>query len=94
MNPVCSVWCILIILIPHHLYVKVVSTRILRDTNQQSRGVGFARMESRDKCEQIIRSIMMTMIIIMMKMMIKHINNDDTNMESRDKCEQIIRLLS
>ena len=34
---------------------QVVSTRILRDTNQQSRGVGFARMESRDKCEQIIR---------------------------------------
>lgn len=35
-------------------YGQVVSTRILRDTNQQSRGVGFARMESRDKCEQII----------------------------------------
>lgn len=35
-------------------YGQVVSTRILRDTNQQSRGVGFARMESREKCEQII----------------------------------------
>lgn len=35
-------------------YGQVVSTRILRDTSQQSRGVGFARMESRDKCEQII----------------------------------------
>jgi len=33
---------------------QVVSTRILRDTNQQSRGVGFARMESREKCEAII----------------------------------------
>lgn len=31
-----------------------VATRILRDTSQQSRGVGFARMESRDKCEIII----------------------------------------
>jgi len=35
-------------------YGQVVSTRILRDTSQQSRGVGFARMESRDKCEHII----------------------------------------
>jgi len=35
-------------------YGQVVSTRILRDTSQQSRGVGFARMESRDKCEIII----------------------------------------
>jgi len=35
-------------------YGQVVSTRILRDANQQSRGVGFARMESREKCEQII----------------------------------------
>jgi len=35
-------------------YGQVVSTRILRDTNQQSRGVGFARMESREKCEQIL----------------------------------------
>merc|ERR1719418_90760 len=35
-------------------YGRVVSTRILRDANQQSRGVGFARMESREKCEQII----------------------------------------
>ena len=28
-------------------YGQVVSTRILRDTNQQSRGVGFARYTSR-----------------------------------------------
>jgi len=35
-------------------YGQVISTRILRDSNQQSRGVGFARMESREKCEQII----------------------------------------
>lgn len=35
-------------------YGQVVSTRILRDANQQSRGVGFARMESREKCDQII----------------------------------------
>jgi len=35
-------------------YGQVVSTRILRDSNQQSRGVGFARMESREKCEQIL----------------------------------------
>jgi len=35
-------------------YGQVISTRILRDANQQSRGVGFARMESREKCEQII----------------------------------------
>lgn len=34
---------------------QVVSTRILRDTNGHSKGVGFARMESREKCEQIIQ---------------------------------------
>ncbi|XP_058054272.1 protein alan shepard isoform X3 [Anopheles bellator] len=36
-------------------YGQVISTRILRDQNAQSKGVGFARMESRDKCEQIIQ---------------------------------------
>ncbi|GBP65411.1 Protein alan shepard [Eumeta japonica] len=36
---------------------QVVSTRILRDTHGQSKGVGFARMESREKCEQIIQVI-------------------------------------
>uniref|UniRef100_A0A8C2EMS1 RNA binding motif, single stranded interacting protein 1a n=1 Tax=Cyprinus carpio TaxID=7962 RepID=A0A8C2EMS1_CYPCA len=30
---------------------QVVSTRILRDTNGVSRGVGFARMESTEKCD-------------------------------------------
>ncbi|KAK6620448.1 hypothetical protein RUM44_006849 [Polyplax serrata] len=36
-------------------YGQVISTRILRDTTTgQSKGVGFARMESKDKCEQII----------------------------------------
>ncbi|KAK3862023.1 hypothetical protein Pcinc_032079 [Petrolisthes cinctipes] len=34
---------------------QVISTRILRDNNVQSRGVGFARMESREKCELIIQ---------------------------------------
>ncbi|KAH9372176.1 hypothetical protein HPB48_011703 [Haemaphysalis longicornis] len=33
---------------------SVISTRILRDNAAQSRGVGFARMESKEKCEQII----------------------------------------
>ncbi|XP_063974335.1 protein alan shepard isoform X2 [Diachasmimorpha longicaudata] len=33
---------------------QVISTRILRDTCGQSKGVGFARMESKEKCEQII----------------------------------------
>ncbi|GAB6032477.1 hypothetical protein CHUAL_011108 [Chamberlinius hualienensis] len=32
----------------------VISTRILRDASSQSRGVGFARMESKEKCEHII----------------------------------------
>ncbi|CAB3361765.1 Hypothetical predicted protein, partial [Cloeon dipterum] len=36
-------------------YGQVISTRILRDTNGQSKGVGFARMESKEKCEQIIQ---------------------------------------
>ncbi|XP_055603557.1 protein alan shepard isoform X3 [Uranotaenia lowii] len=36
-------------------YGQVISTRILRDQNTQSKGVGFARMESREKCEQIIQ---------------------------------------
>ncbi|XP_017956179.1 protein alan shepard isoform X11 [Drosophila navojoa] len=34
---------------------QVVSTRILRDQQMNSKGVGFARMESREKCEQIIQ---------------------------------------
>ncbi|XP_062709089.1 protein alan shepard isoform X4 [Aedes albopictus] len=36
-------------------YGQVISTRILRDQNAQSKGVGFARMESREKCETIIQ---------------------------------------
>ncbi|XP_062137173.1 protein alan shepard isoform X12 [Drosophila sulfurigaster albostrigata] len=36
-------------------YGQVVSTRILRDQQMNSKGVGFARMESREKCEQIIQ---------------------------------------
>jgi len=35
-------------------YGQVVSTRILRDPDGVSKGVGFARMESKEKCEQII----------------------------------------
>ncbi|XP_067287181.1 RNA-binding motif, single-stranded-interacting protein 2 isoform X2 [Pseudorasbora parva] len=34
---------------------QVISTRILRDVNGTSRGVGFARMESTEKCEAIIQ---------------------------------------
>lgn len=34
---------------------QVISTRILRDNNVQSKGVGFARMESPEKCELIIQ---------------------------------------
>ncbi|XP_073433012.1 RNA-binding motif, single-stranded-interacting protein 2 isoform X5 [Dendrobates tinctorius] len=33
---------------------QVISTRILRDANGTSRGVGFARMESTEKCEAVI----------------------------------------
>lgn len=35
-------------------YGTVISTRILRNQDGISRGVGFARMESKEKCEQII----------------------------------------
>ncbi|KAG8315782.1 RNA-binding motif, single-stranded-interacting protein 1 [Homalodisca vitripennis] len=35
-------------------YGQVVSTRILRDPDGVSKGVGFARMESKEKCELII----------------------------------------
>ncbi|EFA07784.2 Protein alan shepard-like Protein [Tribolium castaneum] len=35
-------------------YGQVISTRILRDSMGISKGVGFARMENKDKCEQII----------------------------------------
>ncbi|XP_072330562.1 RNA-binding motif, single-stranded-interacting protein 1-like isoform X5 [Scyliorhinus torazame] len=35
-------------------YGQVISTRILRDANGTSRGVGFARMESTEKCEAVI----------------------------------------
>ncbi|XP_013864617.1 RNA-binding motif, single-stranded-interacting protein 2 isoform X2 [Austrofundulus limnaeus] len=34
---------------------QVISTRVLRDANGTSRGVGFARMESTEKCEAIIQ---------------------------------------
>lgn len=37
-------------------YGHVISTRILKDTTGTSKGVGFARMESKDKCEQIIQT--------------------------------------
>lgn len=37
-------------------YGMVISTRVLRNQDGQSRGVGFARMESREKCEQIIQA--------------------------------------
>ncbi len=33
---------------------QVISTRILRDNTGLSRGVGFCRMESKEKCDQII----------------------------------------
>lgn len=36
-------------------YGSVISTRILRDSSMQSRGVGFARMDSREMCELIIQ---------------------------------------
>lgn len=32
----------------------VISVRILRDQNKQSRGVGFARMNDRGLCQEII----------------------------------------
>lgn len=38
-------------------YGNIVSTRILRDESNNPRGVGFARMESRDKCEEIIEQL-------------------------------------
>lgn len=37
-------------------YGHVISTRILKDTSGMSKGVGFARMESKEKCEQIIQA--------------------------------------
>ncbi|XP_065166053.1 protein alan shepard isoform X2 [Atheta coriaria] len=36
---------------------QVISTRILRDSVGVSKGVGFARMESKEKCEQIINML-------------------------------------
>ncbi|CAG9817625.1 unnamed protein product, partial [Phaedon cochleariae] len=36
-------------------YGQVISTRILRDAAGISKGVGFARMESKEKCEYIIQ---------------------------------------
>ncbi|XP_061759317.1 RNA-binding motif, single-stranded-interacting protein 2b isoform X2 [Nerophis ophidion] len=36
-------------------FSQAISTRILRDANGSSRGVGFARMESTEKCEAIIQ---------------------------------------
>ncbi|CAH0563806.1 unnamed protein product [Brassicogethes aeneus] len=38
-------------------YGQVISTRILRDTAGFSKGVGFARMESKERCEHIIHTM-------------------------------------
>eukprot|EP00124_Ichthyophonus_hoferi_P001737 Ihof_evm9s99 gene=Ihof_evmTU9s99 len=35
---------------------RVLSTRILRDANGISRGVGFARMETREQCDEVVRT--------------------------------------
>jgi RNA recognition motif-containing protein len=35
-------------------YGTVVSVRILRDQQKQSRGVGFARMNDKEQCQAII----------------------------------------
>jgi len=37
-------------------YGKVISTRILRDPQGTSRGVGFARMDTKETCEAIINA--------------------------------------
>lgn len=37
-------------------YGTVISTRILRKADNTSRGVGFCRMESTEKCDQIIKA--------------------------------------
>ena len=37
-------------------YGTVISTRILRKPDGVSRGVGFARMESKEKCEAVINA--------------------------------------
>lgn len=36
-------------------HFQVISTRILRDSSGISKGVGFARMENKEKCEFIIQ---------------------------------------
>ncbi|KAL6726701.1 hypothetical protein Aduo_008645 [Ancylostoma duodenale] len=38
-------------------YGMVISTRILRNADGISRGVGFARMDSKEKCEEIIAAL-------------------------------------
>ena len=38
-------------------YGMVISTRILRTPDNNSRGVGFARMDSKEKCEVIISAL-------------------------------------
>lgn len=38
-------------------YGQVISTRVLRNADGQSRGVGFARMDSKEKCEEIIEAL-------------------------------------
>ena len=37
-------------------YGTVISTRILRKPDGVSRGVGFARMESKEKCDAVINA--------------------------------------
>jgi len=37
-------------------YGKVISTRILRDPQGTSRGVGFARMDTKETCDAIINA--------------------------------------
>ncbi|XP_037933802.1 protein alan shepard-like isoform X3 [Teleopsis dalmanni] len=37
-------------------YGQVISTRVLRDSLRNSRGVGFARLQTREECERIIEA--------------------------------------
>jgi RNA recognition motif-containing protein len=57
-------------------YGTVVSVRVLRDQQKQSRGVGFARMNDKEQCQEIINQFHNKTF---QSLLIKHIHKININ---------------
>ena len=76
-------------------YGNVVSVRILRDQDKRSRGVGFARMNDRKQCQEIIDQFHNKTFPSLLIKLIKNINinlvffNFISNTDFTDKIVQV-----